>query len=77
MRGDGAEMCAVLPPARFVLHQTEVRFVDERGGLERLTRTLAAQVVGREPPQLLIHNRQQRVHRLPVICHQAILLIVT
>ena len=77
MRRDRAEVRAVLPAIRLVLHQAEVGLVDERRRLQRLARPLAAQVVGREPPQLLIDDRQQRVHRLPVISHQAIRLIVT
>ena len=77
VRRDGAEVRAVLPAPRLVLHQAKVGLVNERRRLQRLTGPLAAQIIGGEPPQLLIHDRQQRVHRLPVIGHQAIRLIVT
>ena len=67
--GNGAEVRAILPAVRPVLHQAQVRLVDETGRLQRLPGTLAAQVVGREPPQFLIDDRQQRVERLPVVGH--------
>ncbi len=41
--------------------------MDEAGGLQRLAGTLAAQVAGREPAQLLVDDRQQRIERLPVV----------
>jgi hypothetical protein len=51
--------------------------VDERGGLERLTGTLAPQIRRGKAPKFLVDERQQRIHRLPFVCHQAIRLIVT
>ena len=77
MGGDGAEVRAVLPAARLVLHQAHVRLVDERGRLQRLTGALAAEVARREPTQLLVDDRQQRVDRLPIPIHHVIRLIVT
>ena len=75
--GNGAEVGAVLPAIRTILHQPQVRLVDEAGRLKRLAGTLAAEVAGREPPQLLINDRQQRVERLPLVGHQATRSIVT
>ena len=65
MRGDGAEVRAVLPPPRPILDQPQIGLVDEGGRLQRLTGALATQVRGREPPQLLVHDRQQRVEPGP------------
>ena len=61
MRGDGAEVRAVLPPPRPILHQPQVGLVDQGRRLQRLTGTLATQIRGSEPPQLLVHDRQQRI----------------
>ena len=61
MRRDRAEVRAVLPPSRFVLHETQIRLVDERRGLQRLAGTLAAQITRGKPPQLLVDDRQQRI----------------
>ena len=69
VRGNRAEVRAVLPAIRPVLHQPQVGLVDEAGRLQRLARTLAAKVAGREPPQFLVDDRQQRVERLPVVRH--------
>ena len=56
--GDCAEVRAILPAVRPVLHQPEVRFMDERCGLEGLARALTADVIGGQPSELLINNRQ-------------------
>ena len=77
VRGDRAEVGAVLPAIGPVLHQAQVRLVDEAGRLERLPGPLAAQIARREPPQLLVDDRQQRIERLPVVGHQATRSIVT
>src|SRR5262249_23332946 len=60
-----------------VLEQTQVSFVHERCRLQGLARPLTPQVARREPPQLLIDERQQRIERLPIFGHQLIRLIVT
>ncbi len=39
----------------------------EAGRLQRLAGALAAEIAGRKPPQLLVHDRQQRIERLPVV----------
>ena len=67
VRGNRAEVRAILPAIRPILHQAQIRLVDEAGGLKRLPGTLAAKVAGREPPQFLIDDRQQRIERLPVV----------
>src|SRR5688572_32966104 len=59
-RRNGEEVRAVLPRLVFFLAQSQKRFVDQGGGLQRLARPLVAQVVGREPPQLVIYLRHQR-----------------
>ena len=67
VRGNRAKVRAVLPAVRPVLHQAQIRLMDETGRLKRLPGTLAAKVVGREAPQFLIDDRQQRVEGLPVV----------
>src|SRR5262249_49387207 len=41
------------------VHQPKVRFVDERGGLERLARLLLRHPLGRQLAQLVVDQRQQ------------------
>ena len=77
VRGDRAEVRAVLPALRAILHQPQVGLVDERRRLERLARTLAAQIRRRQPAQLLVDDRQQRVDRLPIVRHHATRSMVT
>ena len=54
--------------------------MDQRGRLEGLSGTLAAQVCGREPPELVVDERQQRIDlgvRLPACRHYSTRSIVT
>ena len=55
-RGGGEEVTAAVGSQ--VLHEPQVRFVDERRGLVRLTRPLGGPPRGREPPQLLVAERE-------------------
>ena len=56
----GCKKCpASIPgPVRLATDQSQVRFVDERGRLESLTRHLSQPLCG-EPPQLVVDERQQ------------------
>ena len=66
VRGDRAEVRPVLPAARAILEQSKVGLVHERRRLQRLARTFASQVARRQPPKLLVDDRQQRARRLPI-----------
>ena len=64
--GDGEEVGAALPRHVLRVHQPEVRLVDERRGLERVTGALAPEVARRLEAQLLVDERDEPVERLPV-----------
>src|SRR5262249_61977222 len=68
--GRGEEVAAVTPlglPGRMAPQdQPQVGFVDEGGGLERLAGLLLGQLLGREPPQLVIDQRQELARRVGV-----------
>ncbi len=54
------EMPAAIPgPVGLAADQSQIGFVDERGGLERLPRRLSRQPLCSEPPQLVVDERQQ------------------
>jgi hypothetical protein len=57
------EVGAALPPRLFLVHQPEVGFMDERRGLQRMARTLAAHVTLGHPAQLPIDERHEFVER--------------
>src|SRR6266496_2972510 len=64
LRGHGEEVGAVSPVRRMILaHQLEVGFIDQRGGLQCMFRTLALHVAVRAPAQILINKRRQLVER--------------
>src|SRR5688572_21060750 len=76
MRGNGAEVRAILPAFRTVLHQPEVGLVNERRRLEGLARTFPPQIRGGQPAQLFVDDRQECVDR-PIVGHHATRSIVT
>src|SRR5262249_4586797 len=54
------EMAAALPALGLLyVHQAQVGFVDQGGGLQGLPRLLLGQPVGREPAQLVVDQGQQ------------------
>jgi len=65
-RGNGEEMGAVAPIVLPDAGQTEIRLVRELGGLERMPRTLMAEMRARQAPQLGMNHRHQLVERLRV-----------
>ena len=63
--GDGQEVGAVLPRDALDADETEIGFVDEAGGLDRVGRAFAAEARPREAAKLLVDLREQRVEGLP------------
>ena len=61
--GDAEEVRAALPGDVLLLDEAEVGFVDEGGGLDGVAGALAAHVVAREPPQLVVDQRHQAFER--------------
>jgi len=57
---------ATVPSAIRVAAQAQVRFVHERGGLQRLAGRLAAQVTVGEPSQFGVHQRKELIGRAPI-----------
>src|SRR3954453_14505590 len=52
-------MSTVLPALLGLLYQPKVCFMHQRSWLERMIRTLPAQVAGGNPPQLVIKERKK------------------
>jgi hypothetical protein len=59
-------MAAVGRAAGWALHELEVRLVDERGRLERVTRPLPAQLCACDTLQLVVYQREDPVQRFGV-----------
>ncbi len=60
------ELAPVFPCVRPHLHQPQIRFVHQGGGLQRARVRFARQVCPRDPLQLVDHRRHQRVQRRAV-----------
>src|SRR5215471_12105072 len=71
-RGDADEM-ALVGPGRAGVRQPHIRLVDERGGLQRLTRTFPPHVGRRKASQLVVNERGEGVSVLRAAGHFAIL----
>ena len=54
---------AVLPGGAVLLHQAKPRFMHERSGLQRVTRSLAVKLDRRHASQLGVDERHERVSR--------------
>ena len=65
-RGDGKEVCAILPPHARVVGQAHIRFVHQGSGLQAVPRALATHVVAGETMQLVVHDGRQRLNRVLV-----------
>jgi hypothetical protein len=61
--GHGNKVCAVPPLNAIDLDQAQVRLINQRRRLERVTGVLPAHVVVGEPMQLVVQNREQRICR--------------
>jgi len=49
-----------------LIDEPEIRFVHERGGLERVTGLLEGQLAVGERVELIVHERDQSIHRFPI-----------
>lgn len=59
-RSDGEKMRAILPVlARLLLRQADIRLIDQRGGLQRVTLALAPELSRRDAAQLGIDRFNQ------------------
>jgi hypothetical protein len=57
------EMCAVLKVHRLLLRQTEIGFVYESGGLQRVVWTLFSDVVMSYSTEFVVHQRYEAAQR--------------
>ena len=57
-------MAMVVGLRRSLIHQPQVRLVNERGGLQRMVRPLSAQMAPRDPAQLLVYEGQKAMQRI-------------
>lgn len=58
---DGDEVCAIRPVGSFLIDETDVRFVDERGWRQGVPAALAAGKVSREPLELFVHGLRELI----------------
>ena len=56
LRGESKEVRAILPGRPPLIHEAEVKLVDESGRNERVIDTFASQLAGRNPPQFTVHH---------------------
>jgi hypothetical protein len=66
LRGDAEELRAALPGDAVLTGESEVRFVDQRGGLQRMVRPFMAKVRRGSPSQFTIDQWEQAVARLEI-----------
>ncbi len=66
LRRDAIEVGAVFPADGVVIDQAQVGFVYERSRLERVIAALVAEVIARQPPQLVIDDRHQLRGRIGI-----------
>ncbi len=59
LRGGGEKEPAILPAAGALAQEPEIRLVDERRGLERLSGLLPSELQRRQLAQLVVNQRQQ------------------
>jgi hypothetical protein len=58
------EMLSIVPTWVRPAQQAEVRFMDERRGLQRMIRALVSELRAGRGPQFRVHRRKQPVQRL-------------
>jgi len=66
LRGDAKKVRATLPVDVALFDKTQVRLVDERGGLEGVTVPLTVQLTRSDATQLAVDERQQAIERGPI-----------
>ncbi len=65
--GGGKEMAPTFPGLQLIsVNNPQVGFMDQIGGLETLARRFPSHLLGREPAQLLVNQRQQLGRRLGI-----------
>ena len=64
--GHAEELCPALPIHLRMIHQLEIGFVDQRGGLQGMAGALLAHVAVGDAPQFAFHERDQPVQTLLV-----------
>jgi len=61
LRGQREKLCPVFPRHVSLVDKSKIRFVDERGRLQRVARPLASEVGASPPAQILIHQRNEAI----------------
>ena len=59
-------MRTIVPIDRALVGEPQKRFVNQRGRLQRVARAFGAQLTGRDPSQLAVHEREQTIERAPI-----------
>jgi hypothetical protein len=68
-RGDGVKVRTAFPGGRFLLDQSEIRFVNQSGGLESVSDPLLLQIATSLPMQFRVDKFEEGVSRIvaPII----------
>lgn len=66
LRRDTIKLGPVLPARILLIDETQIGFIDERGGLQCVSDALFPQVVPGQPAQLAVNERHQLIKRLLV-----------
>jgi hypothetical protein len=64
--GDAEELRAILPGDPLLTQEAEVGFVNQGGGLKRVIPTLARQVGGGSPAEMLVDKGHERIASLRI-----------
>src|SRR5207253_6170003 len=64
LRGDRKEVCSILPARIVLIDQLEVRFVNQRRGLQRVAWPLAIEKVVRQIARFYVDQRYERLQCL-------------
>ena len=59
------ELCAILPAGARLIEEAEVSFIDQRRGLQRVSRMFPPQVMMGQAAQIVVNESDQPVERCP------------
>ena len=64
--GDGEELRAVFPARLVLIHEPQIYFVHQSGGLQRVPGALPAESLHCAPMQFVVNQREQALQRIAV-----------
>ena len=66
LRGNAKKVRPIAPPYFTLIDQAQVGFVDERGGLQRVSNRLVSKIARGEAAEFAVHERQQLLDCLTI-----------